>query len=721
METFLFLSNNQPPYCIYSSNVSLNFAGNAGTAPQVEVNNDRPEITGDRIQRSSGNDPGRISDDTREKPSGSRREQTAGGGHESTRDLVEQSGDNREPPGNDSRPSRNGSEPTEMSGGSSVHSREPLDGNPELESNILRRESLGNVEERVSTRCDQYSVDHRRTKTVGSSEGISSDERRGARSRSDQNFPVGDDNISKPWRNVSDYLSLPTRLNSDRTQEMRTVRSYHFSEDIISPRRTARQVDGTQTSSPVSPPSSGHHGSINEPTSTGTYFSLSGAFETDDLLFRNHPISTSRINGGFARDTQITDVTSKREMDSKGAGNESSTQIVGPSPELGIRIGQNCPGSPAGEVDALATGKSERSRPASAPSGGMESASQQDNPSGFPASTRGVEEGVSIKDSAPSRDRSASSSEVRSHSRQNLPGGVLTKVTRSVDDSNGIVRTSSGNPPSLRRVSSAPSQEMGSRIGQTYRNEVTRSTQSLGADLSGQSENTTTGKRDENPPSGELNIQSRQNEREEVTRRTDHSKNATDRGRDASAASSELGTRSSENYRNASDASNTNQDLNFLTRERGSQSTSKNTSKNRYEESALKPRSGNYAAFEKHGLQGSFMDDIEIRRPPLYTPASSRPLSPPQGEQDALSSESRMNEARTVSSEGLPGRLAPTGSATSPEDHQTKSYGSTSSAKQWSDDYVKGKVMPSVICSERARKGIGNISACFQELALASA
>ena len=104
---------------------------------------------------------------------------------------------------------------------------------------------------------------------------------------------------------------------------------------------------------------------------------------------------------------------------------------------------------------------------------------------------------------------------------------------------------------------------------------------------------------------------------------------------------------------------------------------------------------------------GSFADDSDIRRPPLYTSAPSRPysslaytghaavspLSSPRDDEmvgssaSALSHQTRTTAATTQS---LLGRGDPMGSAVSPERAQAAAGGNPTSAKPISEDKVKG-------------------------------
>ena len=119
-------------------------------------------------------------------------------------------------------------------------------------------------------------------------------------------------------------------------------------------------------------------------------------------------------------------------------------------------------------------------------------------------------------------------------------------------------------------------------------------------------------------------------------------------------------------------------------------------------------------ALVRHSPAGSFTEDSDIRRPPLYTSAPSRPyssqtytqhtavspLSSPRDEETAVSNASRpvssagtfSRETRTtaVTTQRLLDRGDPMGSAVSSGGVQAATGGNAASFKQFSEDKVKG-------------------------------
>ena len=119
-------------------------------------------------------------------------------------------------------------------------------------------------------------------------------------------------------------------------------------------------------------------------------------------------------------------------------------------------------------------------------------------------------------------------------------------------------------------------------------------------------------------------------------------------------------------------------------------------------------------ALVRHSPAGSFTEDSDIRRPPLYTSAPSRPyssqpytqhtavspLSSPRDEETTVSNASRpvssagtfSRETRTtaVTTQRLLDRGDPMGSAVSSEGAQAATGGNAASFKQFSEDKVKG-------------------------------
>ena len=182
------------------------------------------------------------------------------------------------------------------------------------------------------------------------------------------------------------------------------------------------------------------------------------------------------------------------------------------------------------------------------------------------------------------------------------------------------------------------------------------------------------------------------------------------RGKDASAASGET------NARNR-DISGTSErgtgapraDMSSLRRD-----ANPSSDENRYQLSTSRLSGTAYepALTTRRSPAGSFADDSDIRRPPLYTSAPSRPysslaytghaavspLSSPRDDETVVSNASRTSasalshQTRTTAAttQSLLGRGDPMGSAVSPERAQAAVGGNSTSAKQFPEDKVKG-------------------------------
>ncbi len=279
----------------------------------------------------------------------------------------------------------------------------------------------------------------------------------------------------------------------------------------------------------------------------------------------------------------------------------------------------------------------------------------------------------------------------------------------------------------LERDRGAPSSDSGLSRGASTRNREggsnkETSTQSRDSDRENRTKN-----REVSGPSRDDSAKSRDPSREDSTQ----SRNISDPGREDSAQSREISGPGREDSNQGREVSGSTRDRTTQARDIArisgdisapSTETSTTSKDSRYQRS-LSDFSGRepYPAFTRRSPQGSFVDDSDIRRPPLYTSAPSRPysslpytphpaispLSSPREGEVAVSSASRFDPSDdTVSTESRESpvttqsrldRETPTGSALSPRAAYAGTSAPTTSSKQFSEEKVKGTVM-NILC-----------------------
>ena len=268
----------------------------------------------------------------------------------------------------------------------------------------------------------------------------------------------------------------------------------------------------------------------------------------------------------------------------------------------------------------------------------------------------------------------------------------------------------------LERDRGAPSSDSGLSRGTSTRNREggsnkETSTQSRDSDRENRTKN-----REVSGPSREDSAQSR-NISDPVREDSAQSREISGPGREDSNQGREVSGSTRDRTTQARDIARNSADISAPSTE--TSTTSKDI---RYQRS-LSNFSGRepYPAFTRRSPQGSFVDDSDIRRPPLYTSAPSRPysslpytphpaispLSSPRDGEVAVSSASRFDpsddtvstEAREspVTTQSRLDRETPTGSALSPLGAYAGTSAPTTSSKQFSEEKVKGTVT-NILC-----------------------
>ena len=132
--------------------------GSSSNRGQVTVEKGQKESSGDMRQRSPTNDHRRLSDETRERPSSSRKQsslnlrgESSGGGRAPSTDGHEPSEDNRKPSTNNHEQSGKHREPSDDCRNRLKGNRQQLNNFPSKASVNKQREQRSNLEERTST------------------------------------------------------------------------------------------------------------------------------------------------------------------------------------------------------------------------------------------------------------------------------------------------------------------------------------------------------------------------------------------------------------------------------------------------------------------------------------------------------------------------------------------------------------------------------------------